>query len=220
MSSTLETGTTQSELSRISGVHQPSIVKSATFRPLAAQTKGSAGRCTSLGEDRSPCRGKPRRRVAGRTPTAPITSSMSRRLLRTWRRPLTRPGTTPQSSPKRSAPSRAPATQRARPPDRHESRRALQSTICRRQPKLRDHHEGRQGSRAQAPLRLRRLRAATASGPHTVRKKFTHRYQPPTTINDVSAGHALAVGESVEGSLATLQQVVAGVGTFVDRQGL
>ena len=59
-----------------------------------------------------------------------------------------------------------------------------------REPKLHDHHEGRQGSRAQAPLRLRRLTAATASGPHTVRKKFTNRYQLPTTINDVSAGQS------------------------------
>lgn len=51
-----------------------------------------------------------------------------------------------------------------------ESRRALQSSICGQQPRLRDHHEGLQGSRAQAPLRLRRLMAATASGPQEVRK--------------------------------------------------
>ena len=63
-------------------------------------------------------------------------------------------------------------------------------SATRREPKLRDHHEGRQGSRAQAPLRLRRLTAATVSGPHTVRKKFTNRCQLPTTTNDVSAGQS------------------------------
>jgi hypothetical protein len=33
------------------------------------------------------------------------------------------------------------------------------------------------------------VRSQSAASPQKVRKKFTNRYQLPTTINDVSAGH-------------------------------